>query len=93
MVASVLGHGAIRQYDDSIGVRNGGQTVGDDDRGASPSGFQQGRIDLCLTDDGVQVGYRFVQNQDGTVFQDCPGQCDPLALAARNCAMNTPWAT
>ena len=64
-----------------ISTPDGGEPVGDDDGGAALAQFVQGGLDPLLGD-GVQGGGGLVQHQNLRIFQEHPGDGDPLLLAA-----------
>ena len=66
---------------DAVGVLNGGQPVGDDENGPVFPQLVEGRLDLRLGFVVQRTG-GFVEDQDGGIFQEDPGDGDPLALAA-----------
>ena len=68
-------------HDDPVGRADGGQPVGDDQGGAAAGQLVKGGLNPGLGD-GVQGGGGLVQNQDGRIFQEDPGNGHPLLLPA-----------
>ena len=68
------------QHGDLVGVFDGAQPVGHDDAGAAPAQLCKGLLDVHF---GfvVQGAGGLVQDQDGRVLQEHPGNGDPLPLA------------
>ena len=64
-----------------IRIADGGEPVGNDNGGAALAQFVQGGLDSLLGD-GVQGGGCLIQHQDLRIFQEHPGDGDPLLLAA-----------
>ena len=72
---------AAVQQGDAVGEFEGGPAVGDDHGGGPADGFAQRGVDLGLHA-GVDRRGGVVQDEDGRVAQQRPGQRDALALAA-----------
>ncbi len=66
-------------------ISNGGETVGDDDGGASLHEAVEGELDLLLRL-AVEGGGGLVEQEDGCVFEERTGDGNPLALATRETA-------
>lgn len=67
--------------EDFVGGHDGGEAVGDDEGGSSP-GY---RIELALDGlfcAGVQGGCGFIEDEDGGVFEECPGNGDSLFFSS-----------
>ena len=75
-----LGDAAVGDGDDAAGRTDGAQAVGDDQCGPSLGEVVEGPLDLGLRY-GVQGGGCLVQNQDGGVHQEYPGDGHPLLLS------------
>ena len=80
-VAAGLHHPAPLQHQDAVRVDDAGQAVRDDERGAPLHELPQGLVDHRLAL-GVHARQGFVEDQDGGVLEDGPGDGDALALAA-----------
>ena len=80
-MGAVPGDAAVLHHEDLVGVLNGGQPVGDGDDGLAPGQLGNGLLDEVLVL-RVNAGGCLVQNDDGRVFQDGPGDGDALLLAA-----------
>ena len=72
-MSSLLGHGAVSEYQYFITVDHSGQSVGDDDGGPVLGGQLQGSHDRLLSD-GVQTGGGLVKYQYRCVFQHGPAE-------------------
>ena len=74
-----LGHPAVVQHQNLVGVHQGGDPVGDEDGGA-PDIFLDGPADLLV---GLHVhgGEGVVENLDGGVLHEHPGDGHPLLLS------------
>ena len=68
LVSPVLGHPAVGDHQDLIGVPDGGETVGDGDNGLAPGQLRQGVLDQVLVL-GVDAGSGLVQDDDGASFR------------------------
>ena len=80
-VPSATTRPSLEQHD-PVGQRDGGRTVGDDDRGAAPHHLGEGVADLVLLGRVDRRG-GVVEDQHARVGEDRPGDGDALALAAR----------
>ena len=71
----------LAQHKDTVVVLDGGQTVGDGQCGAAMSQLFKAlsHKDFALV---IQCAGGFVQNQDGRVLQENPGNGDALLLSA-----------
>jgi hypothetical protein len=81
VVLAALADPAAVNDQDLVGLLDGGQPVGDDQRG--PAG--QGRGERMLDGDlrlGVEMRGGLVEQHDGRSLEQQPGQGDPLFLAA-----------
>ena len=76
-----LGDDAVGDGDDPACGPDGGEPVGDDEGGAALGQGVEGLLDLGLGD-GVQGGGGLVQDQDGGILQEDPGDGHALLLAA-----------
>src|SRR4051812_5629385 len=74
--------GAIVQYDDAVGVADGGEPVSDDERGASLDQILEGSAHLSFA---LRVEMRgcLVEDQDRGILEQSAGDGDALPLAAR----------
>ena len=79
---------AILDKQDLVHLFNGGDPVGNEDRRLSGAGrveiLQNGLLRL-----GIHRGNTVIQNQNGGILHQCPGNGDPLLLTAGN--GNTPF--
>ena len=82
VVTPLLHDRAVGNDGDLVGVRDGGKAVRHHQRGASPAELVQRSADLLLCH-GVQRAGRLVQNQDGRILQENPGDRKTLLLSAR----------
>ena len=80
-MGAALGHPAVGDHQDLVGVPDGGQAVGNGDDGLAPGQLRQGVLDQMLVL-GIDAGGGLVQDDDGGVLQDGPGDGDPLPLPA-----------
>src|ERR1700733_934218 len=80
-MGSLLHRPAVLHDDDQIGIAHGGQSMGDNDRGAALAQMAEGDLDGCLAF-GVERTGRFIQQQDARIAQQGASQGHPLALAA-----------
>ncbi len=74
--------GATVEHHNPVGTPNGRQPVGDDQHRARPRQVLEGGHDELLGF-GVERTGRFVEDQDGGVAQDRPGDRDSLTLSTR----------
>ncbi len=81
-VATALRHRAVLQHQDAVGVDHARQAVRQDQRGAAGHQAIQRLLDDCLVL-RIDRRQRLVQHQDRRVAQQCAGDGDTLALAAR----------
>ena len=72
---------AVLEVDDAVGLFDSGQTVGDDNDRPVFHQVIDGLLDLAFRLH-VHGGGGFVQDEDGRVTQDRPGNGEPLLLAA-----------
>ena len=79
----------LLQHHDLIRILNGGQPVGDHQQRLSFGKGHDGPLDLVLVL-RVREGSCLVQNDDGRVLQNCPGDGDALALSARELLTRVP---
>ena len=80
-MAADLGDPAPLQHHDPVGLAERAQAVGDGDRRPAPDQVVERLLDLPLGL-GVDRRGRLVEDQDRRVDQECPGDRDPLPLAA-----------
>ena len=71
----------IIKHGDGIGPANGGKTVSDYENSAAGHEIVQSILNEQFRF-GVELGSRFVQNEDGSVLQQGAGNREALALAA-----------
>ena len=69
----------LLHHRDAIRHLDGGRTVGDDERGAPFAEADQRGADPMLRR-GIEGGGRFVEDEDGGVLQERPGEGETLAL-------------
>ena len=72
---------ALADDQDAVGPPDGGQPMGDHERGAVLHQAVQGQLHEAFAL-GIERTGGFIQNENGRVFQDGPGNGHPLALAA-----------
>jgi len=77
---AVLHEPALVEHEDPVGVEGQAQLVGDDQHGATAGGGADRSHDRGFRG-GVEPGRGLVQQQEGGVAHDGPGQGDPPALA------------
>ena len=79
-MGALLGDAAVLEHDDPAGLADGGEAMGDHDRGAPGEQPAQGLLDAAL---GVQVdvGGGLVEHEDARVGDQRAGEGDQLALA------------
>src|SRR5215218_10764694 len=80
-VGALLDDAAALDDQDPVGVDDGRQPVGDDQAGPAGQGGGQGLLDVDLGL-GVEVGGGLVEDDDGRVGQQQPGDGQALLLAA-----------
>lgn len=68
--------------ENGVGAADGGQMVGDHQRGAALAPLPQ-RVDDETFEFSVQPGAGLVENQDSRVTHHRPREAEPLSLAAR----------
>src|SRR5918993_1511033 len=78
-MASVFDYPAVLQNQDEVRASHGVEIVGNNQGRLSGHEAIQGFLDLCLALD-VEAGHRLVQDQEGGVADDGPGDGYPLAL-------------
>src|SRR5918997_577145 len=79
-MASVFDYPAVLQNQDEVRAGHGVGIVGNDQGRLPGHEAIQGFLDLRLALD-VEASHRLVQDQDGGVPDDGPGDGDPLSLA------------
>ena len=79
---TALDDAAAVKHQDQVGIGNGGETVGDDEGRAALAYAIHRALDSRFGFDVQRTG-RFIEDQDRCVLEDCPGDGDALALAAR----------
>ena len=80
-VPARLDDAAVVEHDDEVGLTDGREAVGDDDRGAALEGGVQRPLDGDLGL-GVEVGGRLVEHDDVGRLEQQAGDGEPLLLAA-----------
>ena len=78
---AALHDASLIEHADFIGILNCGKPVGDNQRGSALGQIVKRPLNSGLGH-GIQRGSRFVQNQDGWIFQKNPGNGNPLLLSA-----------
>ena len=81
LVGADVGDPAAVQHRDPVGQRQGGPAVRDQDGGTAADQLPQGAQDLGL-DPRVDRAGGIVEQHDPRIGEQCPGERDPLALAA-----------
>src|SRR3712207_1622019 len=81
-MASVFDYPAVLQNQDEVRAGHGMEIVGNDQGRLPGHEAIQGFLDLRLAP-GVEARHRLVQDQDGGVPDDGPGDGDPLSLPPR----------
>lgn len=76
---------SVLHHMNGAGVADGGETVGDDDGGATLHEMIEGLLDLRFGL-AVECGGGLVEQEDGGVLEEGAGDRDPLALAAGEAA-------
>ena len=74
---------AVVEHDNAIRVHNGGDALGDDNFGGFGHGIPQRGADARVGG-GIHGGGRVVKDNDLGLFQQRPGDAQPLLLAAGN---------
>ena len=81
LVRALFGQTSIVEDEDAVRVDDAGEPVGNDQRGAALH-----QAVHCLSDDGLVAGVnareRLVEDEDGSVLEQRPGDGDALALPA-----------
>src|SRR5919106_410174 len=85
LVRTVLHDAAVLEDDDQVGSPDGGQAVGDDERGPAREEPPQCELDAPLRAD-VHARGRLVEHEDARVGEKRPRERDELALADREAA-------
>src|SRR3954447_789884 len=80
-VCALLHDAAPVEEDDEVGFLDRAQPVGDQDHGLARQGGAEALLDGPLGG-GVEVAGRLVEDQDLGPPQECPGDRQPLSLAA-----------
>ena len=80
-MVALLDHASPVEDEDRVGGEDGGEAVGDHDRGAAREQRAQRRLDQLLRE-AVEVRGRLVEDQDPGVLEDDAGDREPLLLAA-----------
>ena len=78
---ALLGHMAVLQHHDMVGSRHGTHPVGDHQHRLALKQTGKGALHLCLVFH-IQGGCGLVQQDDGGILQQGPGNGDPLPLPA-----------
>src|SRR4051812_38786311 len=79
---SLLGNLPLLEDDDFAGAADGGEAVGDDDRGAAVEEALEAALDRLLGAD-VDVGGGLVEDEDARLGEEGAGEGDQLALPGR----------
>ena len=79
---SLLDDPTLGEDEDTVGVADGGEAVGDDEGGATLHEALEGFVDEALGL-AVEGGGGFVEEEDFRICEDGAGNGDALALAAR----------
>src|SRR6266850_2576178 len=82
VMRSLLGHDALLENDNVVGVANGAQAVGDRNGGPTLHQPRQG-LQHQLFRLGIERGGRFVQNEDWGIAYERARYADPLPLTTR----------
>src|SRR6185437_6632504 len=80
-MAAALDDLAVLEHQDLVGVDDGGEAVGDDERGTVLRDLAQAGLDLALGL-GVERRGRLVADEDARLLEDDAGDGDALLLAA-----------
>ena len=80
-MGALLGHPAVLQDQDAVGLHEGGDTVGDEDHGAALLVLPEGGADLRVGL-GVHCGEGVVKDHDGRALHQHPGDGHALLLTA-----------
>ena len=80
---ALFNDGAMVHDQDQIGIPDGRQTVGDDERGLVAHQFFHGFLDQDFST-GIDRGRCFIQDQDGRIRQEGSGDRQQLFLARRD---------
>ncbi|CAN4000066.1 Bifunctional chorismate mutase/prephenate dehydratase, partial [Dysosmobacter welbionis] len=81
LMGALLHDAALLQHQNLVRTHDGGQAVGDHDNGAATGQLGERFLDQSLVL-GVRKGGRLIEDHDGRVLQNGPGQGDALLLAA-----------
>src|SRR5579883_1628200 len=81
-VIAPLDNAAIVENEDLVGVDDGREAMGDDERGAVRGNLVEARLDLALGL-SVECRGRLVENEDARSLEDDPRDGDALLFAAR----------
>ena len=79
VVSAALHDAATREHDDQVAIADRRQAVGDDQAGAAAAAQVVVEDHFCL---GVERACGLVENQQAGLTNQCPGDLQPLALAA-----------
>ena len=79
-MGALLLDSAVADDQNAGGVADGGQAVGDDERGTALGQIIKGVLDLGFGD-GIQGRGGLVQNQNGRILQENPGDGNALLLS------------
>jgi hypothetical protein len=82
LVGSLVEHPPRSENNDAVSQAQRGATVGEEEGGTPPPDRAQRRVDPLL-DPGVDGAGGIVEDEDGRVDEERPGERDPLALATR----------
>ena len=78
-MGALLGDAAVLEHDDAARLADGGEAVGDHDRGAPGEQAAQALLDVALGVE-VDVGGGLVEHEDARVGDERAGERDQLAL-------------
>ena len=82
VVRTAFDHAPAIEHQDTVGADNAGEAVRQNDRGTP--GHEP--IDRALNDRivlGIDRGQRLVENENRGIAKECPRDCQPLPLSAR----------
>jgi hypothetical protein len=79
---TLFGNPAVVDNENPVGVREAGQAMGNRQYGFAAGQFPEGLMDQMLVF-GVGKGGRFVEHNDGGIFQEGPRRQDTLLFTSR----------
>src|SRR6188768_3069313 len=80
IVAAFFNDAAMIEHDDAIGVTDGAEAMGDDNRGALVQHDIESLLNLCFRQ-GINAGGSFIENDDGRVLNQHTSQRNELSLS------------